>query len=207
MLQGVEPRGIDTNELGLRSKQRPRPRREVFQSRADSKNDIGLAHHLVCGVGPRHSDRARVIRVVGKQRGLSGNGFDDGDSVLFGKSRKLCFGERIVDTTASDDCGPFRGAKNIDRPGELPTVWSRTRSLVDSCLKERFGVVEGIRRDVLGQTDERRSTVTGIQHRGHGLRQRTENLCGVGDAIPIPNDRLERVIHRDGRGSEMLDLL
>jgi hypothetical protein len=74
-------------------------------------------------------------------------------------------------------------------------------------LEERRGVVEGLRLDVLGQSEERRSAAGGIEHRRHRLREGLQDLCGVGDAIPVSGDRAERVVDRGGRVVEMLHLL
>ena len=74
-------------------------------------------------------------------------------------------------------------------------------------LEERDRKVEGLGLDVLRQTDERRAAIGRVEHGRQRLRQRLQDLFRSYDAIPVPHDRFERVVHRDARIAEVFDLL
>ena len=73
--------------------------------------------------------------------------------------------------------------------------------------KNRVRVVVRLGLDVLRQGEERRAAGRRIEHHGQRLRQRADDLGGLGDPVPVAADRLERVGHGDRRVAEVLDLL
>ena len=69
----------------------------------------------------------------------------------------------------------------------------------------RIGVHLGLH--VLRQADERGAAVSGVEHRLDGERQRLSHLLWPDNAIPVARDGPERIVDRDGRRAEVLDLL
>jgi hypothetical protein len=61
-------------------------------------------------------------------------------------------------------------------------------------IKERQWVVIGPALNILRQTEKRRAAIGRVEHRRDGRWQGLNNLRGMGDAIPIAADSLERII-------------
>ena len=78
---------------------------------------------------------------------------------------------------------------------------------MDLRLEERLREVVRLGLDVLWEREEGRATRRRVQHDRQRLRQRADDLGGIGDPVPVAADGLERVRHRHGRVTEVLDLL
>ena len=114
---------------------------------------------------------------------------------------------RVADAAPGDDERLPRRFQELGGLCNTIVVRPRARDRVDRRLKESGRVVAGDFLHVLRQRDEGRPAFRGVEHDGDRLWQRSNDLLGMGDAIPIAADRLEGVVHREARIAEMLDLL
>ena len=196
MLDGIKAGRVQTDELRLGGKQRPRTRSEVLEARADGEYHVGVPHHRVGGFRTRYTDWPGIARVARNEGGLSRNRLDDRNSVFFGERCQFGLGPRVVNATSRDNRGSFGGSQHFHGASELAAVGTRPGGFVNRCLKERLGVVKCVSGDILWQADKGWPTVTRIEHRCDRLRQGAQDLSWVRDAIPIANDRSERVVDR-----------
>ena len=88
----IEPCRVDSDELRFGGEQCPRPRREVFESCPNSEDDVRVTDHVVRRIGTGHADGSGIVRMTSQQAGLSRNGLNNGNPVLFRKSRKFILG-------------------------------------------------------------------------------------------------------------------
>ena len=116
-------------------------------------------------------------------------------------------GARVVDAAAGDDQRPLgsldqgRGRLDVARIGPRPA------DVVDLRLEEPLREVVRLGLDVLRQGEERRPARRRVEHHGERLRQRPDDLGGLGDPVPVAAHRLEGVGHGQRRVVEVLDLL
>ena len=127
--------------------------------------------------------------------------------MTLGERGEHLLGERVVHSPAGDDQRPTRLANGGDGRAELSGVRARAGDLVDDWFEQTRRKVVGLRLDVLGQGDERRTAVRRVEHHGQRLGQRLDDLLRPGDPVPVPDDRPERVVGRRRRRTEVLDLL
>src|SRR5262249_54079331 len=152
-------------------------------------------------------DRPGMSRVIVGHRALAGDRLHNRNSTLDREIRNDISRQRIAHAAAGDEDRLPRGPEQRSCFCELLTVRARTRNGPGSWLEKSLGVVEGYLLGVLWQREKGRAAVGRIEHRGHGLRERRDDLRGMSDPIPVARDRLERVVHSDGRVAKMLDLL
>ncbi len=207
MFQSIKPRGVDRDELRVLAERRPRTRREILQARADREDHVGLGGERIGGGRADDADRACMRRVIVRKPALAGNRLDNRNAVLDRELGYGLFSQRIAHTAAGDQNRLLRGLEQRHSFGELLAVGARARHAPCARLEEDRRVVEGDFLDVLRKGEKRRPAIGGIEHRGHRLRERREDLRRMRDAVPIPSHRLERIIHRDGGIVEMFDLL
>ena len=172
MLVGVEARRVDTDEADVRVlEHRPRPGREVAQAGADGEDDVGLGSEAIGALGTDDADRSGVVRVVGGERRLAGDGLHDGDPVAFGEGRQHFLGERMVHASPGNDQWPVRITQDGQGRAELDGVGPWPHDVVDDWLEQRERVVVRLALHILGQGDERWSAVGRVEHHGDRLRQ------------------------------------
>ncbi len=82
----VERVDVDRDDLRLRE-QRVRAGREVRQARADREHEIGVARERVRGRAAGDADRARLQRMVPRQRALARLRFGDRHAMRLGEAR------------------------------------------------------------------------------------------------------------------------
>ena len=157
--------------------------------------------HPVTPTGPAFNgwrrDEARLAR----------HRLDDRDVVPLGERRERGLGPAVVHTATGDDERPFRGAQQRGRAVELAEVGARPGDRSDRrSRRTRPGsrtpppARPGAGRGRPARRWPDRASVDGV-------RQRVQQLLGSDDAVPVANDRLERVVDRDRRIAEVLDLL
>ena len=105
----------------------------------------------------------------------------------------------------------MRGRRAAARSAAPAATWlrsgTRARDDVNGRLEERLRVVERDLLGILAEADESGTAVGRIEHDRGRLRQRGDDLFGVGDTVPVTGDRAERVVNRRAGGVEMLHLL
>ena len=145
--------------------------------------------------------------MVVRQDRAPGDRLDHRHAVGFGEGRELGRGERVVDAAAGDDQGLVGLAQQGGGRDQLLDVGPRPRHPPDLRLEERLGVVEGFGLGVLAKGEKSRAAVGRVEHGRGRLGQRADDLLGPRDPVPVAGHRLERVVDRDGRVVEVLDLL
>ena len=86
-------------------------------------------------------------------------------------------------------------------------IRARPADVVHSRIEERRRIVVRLGLHVLRQREERGAALSRIEHDGERLGEGSDDLFGLGDAIPITGHRPERVCGCDGWIVELLDLL
>ena len=102
---------------------------------------------------------------------------------------------------------PARRAQHGCRRPDLALVRPDTPNPVQLRLEKALGIVIDLALGVLAQGEEGGAAIGWVQHDGHSLGQRLEDLLRPCDPVPIAGDRAKGVVHRSGRVREMLDLL
>ena len=116
-------------------------------------------------------------------------------------------GAGVAHTATRNDERLLRRPQHRRGFGNALAVGARARDGPDPLLEEFLRVVEGELLRVLGERDEGGAAVARVEHGGDGLRHRGHELRRMRDPVPVARDRLEGVVHGDGRIAEMLDLL
>ncbi len=145
--------------------------------------------------------------VVVADRALPGDGLDQRDAVPLGEGRHLRLGQGVAHPAARDQKRPLGPLENVRCLGQTHPVGSGARHVVDDRVEEGSRVFDGDLLYVLRQGDEGRTAIGRVEHGGDCLRQRRDDLLGMGDAVPVADDGLEGVVHRDCRIVELLGLL
>ncbi len=173
----------------------------------DRQHHVGGAGEVVRRLTTGHTDRPAIERMRGDEAGLARDGLDHRDVVALGEGEQLGLGEGVVDTAAGEDQRLRSRPQRRHRSSELPSIGPGPHDRVMPRCQELIRDVEGQRLHVLGQPDQRRAAVGGVEHRVDRQRERREDLVGHRDPIPVARHRPERIVHR-GRGhAEVLDLL
>jgi hypothetical protein len=208
VLGRIEAGGVEPDDAQvLVAEHGPRPGREVLQPGTDRQHDIGLRGQLVGLRRAGDSDRPRVERMLGEQRGLARHRLDDGHVVLLGEAAQARLRQGVVHAPPGHDQGRLGAAQRGDGRCQLAMVGAHAAQLVHDRLEQPHGVVIGLRLDVLGQPEEGRAAIGRVEHRGDRERERLRDLRRAGDAIPVARHRPERVVDRDRWLVEVLDLL
>ncbi len=208
LLVGIPGRRVDAHEpdVGI-AEDRPRPGREVLEPGPDGDDHIGLFRDGIGGPRARHPERPRVVRVVMRERRLARDRLDDRDPVPLRERAERVDGARVVDAATGDEQRSLGPADQRGRRLDVARIGARPPDVVDGWFEESGREVVRLGLDVLGQREERRSARRRIQHHGQGLRQRADDLGGLGDAVPVAAHRPERIGDGDRRVAEVFDLL
>ena len=139
--------------------------------------------------------------------GSSGDGFDHRYAVGAGEGGERFRRLGILHAAPGDDDRFARPRNQAGGVGNVARIGRRTTNAVHALLEELFRIVVRPSLHVLGQTEESRSAIGGVEHGGDRLRQGLQDLRRMHDPVPEPRHRLESVIHAERRVAEMLDLL
>ena len=137
----------------------------------------------------------------------TGNGFDDGNVVFFGKGGEFALGTRIEDATAGDDEGLLGLFQQGDGFRDFETIRTGAANAVNALVEEGCRIVIGFALRILTEREENRAAIGRIKQGADGLRERLQDLLRAGDAVPVAGHGLEGIIDGEGRIIEVFDLL
>ncbi len=207
VLARVVARGIDRDDRRVLCEGAPGAGGEILKPGAHGEDHVGLLSDRVGTVRAGDAQRADVERMRGQQVGPPGDGFHHRDRMRLGEGGKLGHGARILHPAAGDDHRPLGRFHQRRGIGDFRDVGADAPDAVHCLVKETLGIVPSPALHVLRQTDKGRAAIAGVEHRRDRARQRRDDLRRVGDAVPIAGDRLERIVHTQGRVVEVFHLL
>ncbi len=186
VLAGIEGLGVEADDPpSLPLEQRPRAGREILQTRADSENDVRLAHEVVRGRGACHADRTHVERMAGRERRLAGLGLAHRDAVHQGEGGEFTFRAGIERAAATDDEGPLRVLQPQDCGREFVRIRARSARRPNPLLEEMGREVEGLGLHVLAEAERHRAAFGGVGQNLHGPSESRDDLLRPRDAVEV----------------------
>ena len=178
-----------------------------MQPRAHGQDGVGLGRHGVGRGAADDADGAGVAGMVPQKRPAPGDGLDQRQVVALDERGELVGGPGVDDAAAGDHQRPLGVAQHLGRRHQLLGVGPGTALDVDRGFEEALGIIVALGLGLLRQADEGGAAIGGIEHHGHRLGQRGDQLLGPVDAVPIAAHRPERIVDRHRRIGEVLDLL
>ena len=142
-----------------------------------------------------------------EQIGPPRDGLDHRNVARPGEGRQLRRRLGILNAAAGDDERPLGAKKQMRRVGDVARIGRRTSDAMRTLFKKLHGIVVGPSLNVLRQAEERGTAIGGVEQGRYRLRQRLEDLRGMGDPVPEACHRLEGIVDADCGVAEMLDLL
>ena len=145
--------------------------------------------------------------MVEGQRPLAGMGLGDRDAGLLGERTQRVGRLAVADAAAGEDDRAPAGADPLRRGRHGVAVRAVARDGPHPLREHLDRKVEGVRLDVLRQTEEDRARVHRGREHAHHLRQGGDQLLGPVDPVPVADDRTEHVVRAGVLRGRMLQLL
>ena len=186
VLDRVESSSVDGDDLHVVPEQRPRGGGEVLQPGAHGDDDIGLAGQDVGRGCPDNAERAAVQWMLMPHHRAAGRRLHHRDAVLLGQGDPGRPRSGVAHAPTEHQQRPAGRAQDVNGIGESPRIWPGSRHPVQPEREHRGREVVLLDLHVLGKRENDRPGIGGIgQDPGH-LRQRGQQLLGLGDPVEIP---------------------
>ena len=130
-----------------------------------------------------------------------------GDTEALGEAPERVARAGVVDAATRDQERPPRLLPPTRGLGDERGIGTVASLHVHSRLEEALGKISGFRLHVLRQREGDRSAVGRVGEHGNRLGQRSQELLGARDAVPVARYRPEAVVRADRAVGEVLDLL